>query len=230
MELWFNYIDQILLYATLALSLNLLLGYAGQVSVAHAAFGAIGGYSMGYLAMTHHWNFLLGTLLGMGFAFVIGSVVALPALKLTVEYLILLTLAVSLEAIVLTGFVLMAQNRMTLQADKRAHLDLQVNLLAEQKLTAIEGNLIELRSTGRGQDTVRWGAKLLGKINYLANGLASADNRPTNQQLEVQKLLFELGLAFGGEGDLFVHVRLRIESRRADCAPAWRATRRLPVR
>ena len=42
----------------LALSLNLLLGYAGQVSVAHAAFGAIGGYTMGYLVMTHGWNFL----------------------------------------------------------------------------------------------------------------------------------------------------------------------------
>jgi uncharacterized membrane protein len=49
----------------------------------------------------------------------------------------LLTLAVSLEAIVLTGFVLMAQRRMTEQADKRAHLDLQINLLAEQELTAI---------------------------------------------------------------------------------------------
>ena len=49
----------------------------------------------------------------------------------------LLTLAVSLEAIVLTGFVLMTQNRMTQQADKRAHLDLQINLLAEQELTAI---------------------------------------------------------------------------------------------
>lgn len=49
----------------------------------------------------------------------------------------LLTLAVSLEAIVLTGFVLMAQSRMTEQADKRAHLDLQINLLAEQELTAI---------------------------------------------------------------------------------------------
>jgi len=49
----------------------------------------------------------------------------------------LLTLAVSLEAIVLTGFVLMTQNRMTRQADKRAHLDLQVNLLAEQELTAM---------------------------------------------------------------------------------------------
>jgi uncharacterized membrane protein len=49
----------------------------------------------------------------------------------------LLTLVVSLEAIVLTGFVLMSQNRLTQLADRRAHLDLQVNLLAEQELTAI---------------------------------------------------------------------------------------------
>jgi uncharacterized membrane protein len=49
----------------------------------------------------------------------------------------LLTLVVSLEAIVLTGFVLMSQNRMTQLADLRTHLDLQVNLLAEQELTAI---------------------------------------------------------------------------------------------
>ncbi len=49
----------------------------------------------------------------------------------------LLNLLVSLEAIFLTSFVLMTQNRMTKQADRRAHLDLQVNLLAEQELTAI---------------------------------------------------------------------------------------------
>ncbi len=49
----------------------------------------------------------------------------------------LLNVLVSLEAIVLTSFVLMTQNRMTHQADKRAHLDLQVNLLAEQELTSI---------------------------------------------------------------------------------------------
>jgi branched-chain amino acid transport system ATP-binding protein/branched-chain amino acid transport system permease protein len=95
MSLWVNYLDQILLYASLALSLNLLLGYAGQVSVAHAAFGAIGGYAMAYMTLNHGWNFLWGTLLGMAFAFVIGTLVALPALKLSVEYLILLTLAVS---------------------------------------------------------------------------------------------------------------------------------------
>src|SRR4051794_33761099 len=95
MSLWINYLDQILLYSALALSLNLLLGYAGQVSVAHAAFGAIGGYAMAYTTLTHGWNFLGGTLLGMVLAFVIGTLVALPALKLSVEFLILLTLAVS---------------------------------------------------------------------------------------------------------------------------------------
>src|SRR5207248_8622345 len=49
----------------------------------------------------------------------------------------LLNLVVSLEAIILTSFVLMTQNRMTQVADRRAHLDLQVNLLAEQELTTI---------------------------------------------------------------------------------------------
>ena len=49
----------------------------------------------------------------------------------------LLNIFVSMEAIFLTSFVLMTQNRMTKQADKRAHLDLQVNLLAEEELTTI---------------------------------------------------------------------------------------------
>ena len=48
-----------------------------------------------------------------------------------------LTLLVSLEAIFLSMFVLMSQNRMSRQADKRAHLDLQIDLLAEQELTTI---------------------------------------------------------------------------------------------
>lgn len=42
----------------------------------------------------------------------------------------LLTSIVSLEAIFLTLFVLASQNRLTQEADKRAHLDLQVDLLA----------------------------------------------------------------------------------------------------
>ena len=61
----------------------------------------------------------------------------------------------------------------------------------EQKLAEIEQNFIDLRLTGRGQDGVRFGSRLLGKLNYLAGGLASADFRPTSQQLEVQKVLEE---------------------------------------
>jgi uncharacterized membrane protein len=48
-----------------------------------------------------------------------------------------LTLIVSLEAIFLTLLVLMSQNRMTKEADKQAHLDLQINMLDEQETTMI---------------------------------------------------------------------------------------------
>jgi uncharacterized membrane protein len=46
-----------------------------------------------------------------------------------------LTMLVSLEAIFLSIFVLVSQNRITRQGDRRAHLDLQINLLAEQENT-----------------------------------------------------------------------------------------------
>jgi uncharacterized membrane protein len=46
-----------------------------------------------------------------------------------------LTFIVSLEAIFLSLFILMSQNRSGRQADARSHLDLQINLLAEQEST-----------------------------------------------------------------------------------------------
>jgi uncharacterized membrane protein len=46
-----------------------------------------------------------------------------------------LTFVVSLEAIFLSIFVLISQNHMIRQADRRSHLDLQINLLAEQEST-----------------------------------------------------------------------------------------------
>ena len=46
-----------------------------------------------------------------------------------------LTLTVSLEAIFLALFILQSQNRANRRADERAHLDLQVNLLAEHEAT-----------------------------------------------------------------------------------------------
>lgn len=49
----------------------------------------------------------------------------------------ILALILSAESIMLTIFVLISQNRLMRQSDKRAHLDLQVGLLAEQELTAV---------------------------------------------------------------------------------------------
>ena len=95
MQIWLNYLVQIIIYAGFGFSLNLLLGYAGQVSVAHAAFGAVGGYSVGYLTSTQGWSFLPAVAVGIVLALLAGFVIALPAMKLTVEFLILLTLAVS---------------------------------------------------------------------------------------------------------------------------------------
>ena len=46
-----------------------------------------------------------------------------------------LTLVVSLEAIFLSIFVLISQNNLTRLSERRAHLDLQINLLAEQEST-----------------------------------------------------------------------------------------------
>jgi uncharacterized membrane protein len=49
----------------------------------------------------------------------------------------LLTMIVSLEAIFLSTFVLISQNRMSLLAEHRADLDLHINLLAEYELTRV---------------------------------------------------------------------------------------------
>jgi uncharacterized membrane protein len=49
----------------------------------------------------------------------------------------MLALVVSSESVFLTIFVLISQNRMSRQSERRAHLDLQVSMLSEQELTTI---------------------------------------------------------------------------------------------
>jgi uncharacterized membrane protein len=56
----------------------------------------------------------------------------------------LLTILVGVEAIFLTLFVLASQNRLTQEENRRAHLDLQVNLLAEQEMTLVLQMLKEI--------------------------------------------------------------------------------------
>ena len=59
-----------------------------------------------------------------------------------------------------------------------------------QKLTAIEENVVDLRLTGRSGRS--WGSKLASNLSKLANQLGASDFKPTDQQLEVKKLHEEL--------------------------------------
>lgn len=102
---WTDILNQFLIFAILAMSLNLLLGCAGQISVAHAAFAAIGGYAIGFLPQKLDWSLGASVLFGMALAFVIGVLVSVPALLLTSEYLILLTLAVQTIILVIISSV-----------------------------------------------------------------------------------------------------------------------------
>lgn len=80
-----------LVYVILAIGLNLTLGYAGQISLAHAAFMAIGAYSVALLGQ-HGVPFELATLAGAVLAFLLGVVVGFPALKVKHHYLAMVTL------------------------------------------------------------------------------------------------------------------------------------------
>ena len=58
-------------------------------------------------------------------------------------------------------------------------------------LIAVEERLMQLWSTGTGQDGVRWPAKALSRLTYLAGTVATADFPPTDQQREVYAVLQE---------------------------------------
>jgi len=82
--------------------------------------------------------------------------------------------------------------RVQLQTLSRFTDDAEVKAAAaalEAKLVDVEMGLVDLRLTGQGQDGIRFESKTLGKIGYLAGGLASGDFRPTDQQVEVQGIL-----------------------------------------
>jgi hypothetical protein len=63
-----------------------------------------------------------------------------------------------------------------------------------EKFAGIEGTLLQLKLTGRGQDDCRWSPMLLQKVGYLSNQLdSSADFPPTTQQTAVQEELQQRG-------------------------------------
>jgi branched-chain amino acid transport system permease protein len=93
MDFWLHVVNMIGLFTILGLSLNLLLGYAGLASMAHAAFFGVGAYAAALTARDLGLPFPLTMAAAIVLTTVVAGVVTFPALRVRGEYLILLTLA-----------------------------------------------------------------------------------------------------------------------------------------
>ena len=78
------------------LSLVLLTGYAGQVSLCQATFAGVAAYGAGMTVSSMHGGYLLGIVIGVVFATVLGVIVGLPALRLHGITLAIVTLGIAL--------------------------------------------------------------------------------------------------------------------------------------
>ena len=88
-------------------------------------------------------------------AWILVNLGAVPGVPRFDPSFVVLAMEASVEAIFLSTFVLISQNRMAAAADKRADLDLQINLLAEHELTkvaAVVAAIAERLGVGEADD------------------------------------------------------------------------------
>jgi branched-chain amino acid transport system permease protein len=81
------------IFAVLALSLNVLLGYTGQLSLGHAAFFGIGAYASGLLTVKLEWSPWIGLLVAVALPGLAGWGIGRLALKIRGAYFVLLTIS-----------------------------------------------------------------------------------------------------------------------------------------
>jgi branched-chain amino acid transport system permease protein len=86
----------IMVYALVALSLNILMGMAGQISIGHAGFWALGAYTAAIAMEKFGVPFVLALVLAGAVTAAFGAIVALPALRVSGHYLAIATLAFAL--------------------------------------------------------------------------------------------------------------------------------------
>ena len=79
-------------HTILTLGLNLLMGYAGQISLGHAAFYGIAAYATGILTARFHWPVPAGILAGIVLVLAVAAGIAVPTLRLKGHYLAMGTL------------------------------------------------------------------------------------------------------------------------------------------
>ncbi len=89
---YFYLIDLMGIYAIGAMGLGLLTGFAGQISIGHAAFMGIGAFFSGYTTLKMSWPFWLSLPCSGIVAGACGYALGFPALRLSGQYLAIATL------------------------------------------------------------------------------------------------------------------------------------------
>ena len=89
-------VSEVAMWAIVALGLNILTGYNGQISLGHGAFVAIGGYTAAILMVDHGWPFWTTIIAWGAIAGTVGLLIGVPALRLTGPYLAIATLGLAL--------------------------------------------------------------------------------------------------------------------------------------
>ncbi|TAM17145.1 MAG: branched-chain amino acid ABC transporter ATP-binding protein/permease [Candidimonas sp.] len=96
MNYWANVINIILIYSILGISLNLVLGFSGMVSLAHAVYFGIAAYAVALLSANLGMGFIYAAPIAIILSGLFAAITAFPALRVRDEYLILLTLALQM--------------------------------------------------------------------------------------------------------------------------------------
>ncbi|MCL5019705.1 MAG: branched-chain amino acid ABC transporter permease, partial [Patescibacteria group bacterium] len=81
------------IYIILSVSLNLLAGYTGILSIAHAAFYGVGAYVAALMALKLHSPFLLNLIFAVGASALVGAIVGIPSLRIKDDYFVIATFA-----------------------------------------------------------------------------------------------------------------------------------------
>ncbi|MEX0729322.1 MAG: branched-chain amino acid ABC transporter permease [Aquisalimonadaceae bacterium] len=84
------------IFLILATSLDLLVGYTGLLSLAHAVFFGIGAYASALLTTQLGWPPFLAILIGMLAAALVSAIIALPSIRVHDIYLLIITIAVQI--------------------------------------------------------------------------------------------------------------------------------------
>lgn len=99
MEYILHILVMVCIYGILAVSFNLLIGFAGLFAMAQAAFYAFGAYATAILTLKLGLPFPVDLLLGVLITAFIGALVAIPAIRISGTYLVVVTLALQVIVI-----------------------------------------------------------------------------------------------------------------------------------